>query len=375
MVALTPLSSSKRIVIKIGSALLIDSESGKLRADWLQSICDDIASLKSKNIDLIIVSSGAVALGRQHLSLIGQLTLPQKQACAAVGQSELTRAYERALAKHDIITAQTLLTLTDTENRRRWLNAKSTMETLLTLGAVPIVNENDTVATDEIRYGDNDRLAARVAQMIGADTLILLSDIDGLYTVDPRKNNDAQHIAVIEDITPEIMAMGGKANMSAQVGTGGMATKLLAAKLAVDAGCSMIILDGSELFPIKRLNNGAKYSWFKAQSDPAGARAQWIKGSLSPKGNVSVDKGAVKALQSGASLLAAGISQVSSSFTKGSAIRVLAPDGSEIGRGLVNYSADEILKIKGVKSDDIVDILGYKNGAAVIHRDNMVLTS
>lgn len=375
MVTLVPISSSKRIVIKIGSALLIDSESGTLRADWLQSVCDDIASLRLKNIDLVIVSSGAIALGRQHLKLSGKLSLSQKQACASVGQSELTRAYERALAKHDIITAQTLLTLTDTEDRRRWLNARGTMNTLLDLGAIPIVNENDTVATDEIRYGDNDRLAARVAQMIGADMLILLSDIDGLYTADPRKDGAAQHIPIIETLTSEIMDMGGDANSAAQVGTGGMATKLLAAKLAVDAGCSMVIFDGQAPHPIKRLEHGAKNSWFKAQGDPARARAQWIKGSLSPNGDIEVDSGAIKAIQGGASLLAAGITAVSGEFTKGSAIKIISVTGEEIGRGLVNYSSTEIAKIKGRKSDDIPALLGYKYGTAVIHRDNMVLNS
>lgn len=370
-----PLSASKRVVVKIGSALLIGAASGSLRRDWLSSVADDIAALKSRGTDVVIVSSGAIALGRKRLGLSGTLSLAEKQACAAAGQSELTRAYEHALEHHHIVTAQALLTLTDTEDRRRWLNARGTLQTLLKLGAVPIVNENDTVATDEIRYGDNDRLAARVAQMLGADTLVLLSDIDGLYTGDPRTNPSAKHLPVINALTPDIMAMGGDANASAQLGTGGMATKLLAAKIAVDAGCSMVIMDGEAPSPLSRLINGATCSWFSASGDPAGARAQWIMGALKPKGAIQVDSGAASAMAKGSSLLAAGITRVTGDFVKGETVSIMDKNGAEIARGLIGYSAAEATKIMGRKSDEISTILGYDNGAAVIHRDNMVITS
>ncbi|WP_371395545.1 glutamate 5-kinase [Fretibacter rubidus] len=371
----SPLSQSKRIVIKIGSALLIDAQTGTLRSDWLSTVADDIAGLKSRGVDVVIVSSGAIALGRKRLGLNGTLSLSEKQACAAAGQSELTRAYERALEPHHIVTAQALLTLTDTEDRRRWLNARGTLQTLIKLGAVPIVNENDTVATDEIRYGDNDRLAARVAQMLGADTLVLLSDIDGLYTDDPRKNSTAKHLPLIDSLTPDIMAMGGDANAGAQVGTGGMATKLLAAKIAVDAGCSMVIMDGQAPSPLSRLMNGATCSVFKASGDPAGARAQWIMGALKPKGTLHIDGGAAGAITKGSSLLAAGITDVSGDFVKGDTVLVMDLNDVEVARGLIGYSAVEARHIMGRKSDEISAILGYDNGAAVIHRDNMVITS
>lgn len=249
------LDTTKRLVIKIGSAILINAETGQLREDWLESLANDIADLKKSGKAVIIVSSGAIALGRARLGLLGhKLSLAEKQACAAAGQSLLTRAYERALDTHNITTAQALLTLNDTENRRRWLNARSTLEILLSLGAIPIINENDTVATDEIRYGDNDRLAARAAQMLGADTLILLSDIDGLYTADPRSNETAQHLPIITELTDNIMTMGGGVNSEAAVGSGGMATKLAAAKIATQAGCRMCIMDGCANSPLKRLS-------------------------------------------------------------------------------------------------------------------------
>lgn len=374
MVALNPFTSARRVVVKIGSALLIDGDTGTLRADWLRSVAGDIADLRKAGLDVVIVSSGAVGLGRQRLALPGALSLAQKQACAAVGQTELTRAYEQALARHTLTTAQVLLTRNDTENRRRWLSSQRTMQTLLSLGAVPIVNENDTVSTDEIRYGDNDRLAARVAQLIGADTLILLSDIDGLYDDDPRRNPSAKHIPVIDTLTPSVMAMGGAPNAHARVGTGGMATKLLAAQMAVEAGCSMVVMDGAADRPITRLKNGAKASWFKAKSDPASARAGWIMGTLDPKGSVTCDGGAAAALIGGGSLLSVGITNVTGQFERGDTVRLISDTG-EIGRGLVNYSATEIAKILGRNSRDIEDVLGYDNGAAVVHRDNMVLLS
>jgi len=375
MAALNPFTPAKRVVIKIGSALLVDLETGTLNVAWLEALCDDIAKLKKGSIDVIIVSSGAIALGRQRLGLTRRaLNLSEKQACAAAGQSLLTQAYERALGQHGIITAQALLTLNDTEDRRRWLNAKSTVETLLRLGAIPIINENDTVATDEIRYGDNDRLAARTAQMVGADTLILLSDIDGLYTLDPRMNKDAQHIDIVEHLTPDIMQMGGNPNQITGTGTGGMATKLAAAKIATQAGCHMCVTDGKDLHPIDRLSNGAKSSWFKADDNPLKARRQWIKSALKPKGHLTIDTGAVMALRSGKSLLAAGVTAARGTFKKGDAVHIVNQGGQEIARGLTAYSAKDVAKIYGAKSGDIETLLGYDNGSALIHRDNLVLT-
>ncbi len=372
--ASNPLLETQRLVVKIGSALLVDPDTGTLRTGWLESICADISGLKAKGIEVIIVSSGSIALGRKRLGLTGQrLSLAQKQACAAAGQSQLTHAYERELEKYKIITAQALLTLNDTESRRRWLNARLTLQTLLELSAVPIINENDTVATDEIRYGDNDRLAARTAQMLGADTLILLSDIDGLYTSDPRLSEAAKHLPLITDLTPEILAMGGSANANAQVGTGGMATKLLAAKIAVDAGCDMCVMDGTQNHPLKRLQNGAKKSWFKAKENPLNARRQWIKGSLKPKGKLQIDAGAAKALANGKSLLAAGVTATQGQYFKGDAVSIYNVDGTELARGLIAYSAYETHAILGLKSAEIARVLGYENSAVIIHRDNMVL--
>ena len=374
MAALDFLSASKRLVIKIGSAILVDAETGQLREDWLECLGGDIAALKTNGKDIVIVSSGAIALGRARLGLLGcALSLAEKQACAAAGQSLLTRAYEEALDVHGIITAQALLTLNDTEDRRRWLNARSTLETLLTLGAIPIINENDTVATDEIRYGDNDRLAARTAQMLGADTLILLSDIDGLYTADPRLDETAQHLPVITQLTDEVMAMGGGVNAQASLGSGGMATKLAAAKIATHAGCRMCILDGRADNPLSRLQHGAKASWFEAEDNPKKARSQWIGGTLKPNGTLTIDAGAAKALTQGKSLLAAGVTTLSGNFNKGDAISICSELGSELARGLIAYDAADAIRILGLKSGDISAVLGYDNGAALIHRDNLVM--
>lgn len=368
------LKTAKRLVIKIGSAILIDSETGQLRGDWLESLCADIARLKESGKDIVIVSSGAIALGRTRLVLSERnLSLSEKQACAAAGQSLLTRAYERALDAHGIITAQALLTLNDTENRRRWLNARSTLKSLLTLGAIPIINENDTVATDEIRYGDNDRLAARAAQMLGADTLILLSDIDGLYTADPRNDDNAKHLPLITALTDEIMAMGGGVNASAAVGSGGMATKLAAAKIATQAGCRMCIMDGRANNPLSRLQNGDRASWFEAESNPKKARSQWISGTLKPSGTLTIDAGAAQALLQGKSLLAAGVIKTSGAFRKGDAVSIISATEVELARGLIAYDAEDAKKILGLKSGDIVGRLGYDNGAALIHRDNLVM--
>lgn len=364
-------SAAKTIVIKIGSAILVDEETQSLREDWLAALAADLAALKDKRI--VLVSSGAIALGRQRLKLFGtSLSLPEKQACAAAGQSSLTRAYDDALGRHDLMTAQALLTLNDTENRRHWLNARSTLDTLLGLGAVPIINENDTVATDEIRYGDNDRLAARTAQMISADLLILLSDIDGLYTSDPRSDPTAAHIPIISDLTDDIMAMGGAPNAAAGVGTGGMVTKLAAAQIATQAGCDMVICDGRSVGALAALGNGAKHSRFTAKNNPRKARAQWIGGTLKPSGALHIDGGAARALRNGSSLLPAGVASVSGSFEKGDAVSILA-NGAEIARGLVAYDLQDADRIKGLKSGEISAILGYENGAAIIHRDNLVM--
>jgi len=373
MAALNPFAPSKRIVIKIGSALLVDHANGKLNQAWLTALCADIAAL---NTEVIIVSSGAIALGRNRLGLASaRLTLAEKQACAAAGQSLLTQAYEIGLGAYDIITAQALLTLNDSEDRRRWLNARSTLETLISLGAIPVINENDTVATDEIRYGDNDRLAARTAQMLGADTLILLSDIDGLYESDPRLDKSAKHIPVIESLSPAIMAIGGAPNVAGGVGTGGMVTKLAAAKIAIEAGCHMGIMNGVAPSPLSRLAAGERASWFKAADNPQKARRQWIAGSIKPKGTLMIDAGAAKALGNGKSLLAAGVTDVTGTFKKGDAVIVTNEAGLELARGLAAYSGGEARKILGRKSGDITDILGYDNGAALIHRDNMVVTN
>jgi len=368
------LEKSKRIVLKIGSALLVDSQTHELRMEWLQGLCEDIANLKTVGKDIIIVSSGAISLGRARLGLTDKiLSLSEKQACAAAGQSQLTQSYERALNSHNITTAQALLTLNDTENRRRWLNARSTLETLLTLGAIPVINENDTVATDEIRYGDNDRLAARTAQMLAADTLILLSDIDGLYTTDPRSDEKAKHINHVAKITDEIMSMGGGINKAAAMGSGGMITKLMAAKIAIQAGCRMCIMDGREIKPLSRLIDGETCTWFDPLENPKKARQQWISGTLKPRGSITIDAGAATALENGKSLLAAGVTAITGAFKKGDAVSVTNSKGAELARGLMAYDADEALKIIGLKSDNISTILGYDNGAALIHRDNLVM--
>ncbi|MEE9347464.1 MAG: glutamate 5-kinase [Robiginitomaculum sp.] len=371
---LNALTGAKRIVIKIGSALLIGDESGALARDWLTALSQDIAMMRARQTEVLIVSSGAIALGRARLGLAGQsLALEQKQACAAAGQARLTQSYEDALSPHNIVTAQALLTLMDTENRRRWLNARSTLETLLSLGAVPIINENDTVATDEIRYGDNDRLAARVAQMVGADILVLLSDIDGLYTGDPRSDDGAEHIPVIEAITPAIEAMAGGVNQGAGFGSGGMVTKIAAARIAVQAGCHMVITRGETLRPISALEGGATASWFKASADPIAARKQWIVGALKPAGTLTVDAGAIAALGRGKSLLPAGVTAISGVFEKGDAVTIIGPDGAQIARGLSAYGALDAGLIIGKNSGDIESALGYNAGDAIVHRDDLVM--
>lgn len=371
------LDTYSRIILKIGSSLLVDETTGQINQDWLQGLALDIADFAKKGTQILIVSSGAIALGRTRLGLGSEkLTLAQKQACAATGQALLTQVYEAVLSPHGLVTAQALLTLNDTEHRRRWINAKATLSTLLSLNAIPIINENDTVATDEIRYGDNDRLAARVAQMVEADLLILLSDVDGLYDKDPSQDDSAQHIPLIKILTPEILAMGGSANSARGTGSGGMATKLQAAKIATEAGCALVITKGSVHRPLSTLNTGTqKSSWFTAKTNTQAARKQWIAGSLQPKGIVSIDAGATRALRAGSSLLCAGITTLSGDFDKGDAVLIHDENGAEIARGLSGYSAHDTAQIKGLKSQDIAVILGYESGAPFIHRDNMVLST
>lgn len=372
MATLTPtLAAARRIVVKIGSALLVDRVSGALRADWLASLAEDVAWLKTHGADVVLVSSGSIALGRGVLGLTGtNVALEHSQAAAAVGQIRLARAYEEALAPHNITTAQVLVTLEDSANRRRYLNSRATLETLLAFGAVPIVNENDTVATDEIRYGDNDRLAAQVAVTTGADVLILLSDVDGFYSANPATDALACRIDRIDRITPEIEAMAGDAGSG--LSKGGMKTKLMAAHMATSAGCAMAITLGTTFNPLQSLENGSSASWFTAQLDPQAARKRWIS-AMKPKGSVTVDAGAARALANGKSLLPAGIASVFGPFGRGDPLAILDLEGRKLGQGLSRYTADEANAIKGHHSTHIETILGYPGRAALIHRDDMAL--
>ncbi|WP_413221158.1 glutamate 5-kinase [Tritonibacter mobilis] len=365
------LNTARRVVIKIGSALLVDRTSGALRQDWLLSLAQDVARLKAQGKDVILVSSGSIALGRGALGLPRtELPLEQSQAAAAVGQIRLARAYEEALAPHGITTAQVLVTLEDSENRRRYLNSRATLETLIGLGAVPIVNENDTIATDEIRYGDNDRLAAQVAVTVEADVLILLSDVDGFYSANPALDPQAKRFDRIDTITPEIEAMAGDGVSG--LSKGGMITKLLAAKMATAAGCAMAISEGSVMSPVAALEAGAPSTWFTAQGDPQVARKRWIA-AMKTRGVITVDEGAAKALQNGNSLLPAGVRHVEGDFGRGDPLAILGPDGRKLGQGLSRYTAEEARAIQGHRSADIEDILGYAGRAALIHRDDMAL--
>ncbi|MGF0539871.1 glutamate 5-kinase [Agrobacterium sp. ES01] len=366
------LDQYRRIVIKIGSALLVDRSSG-LKKAWLDAICDDIAALRAKGVDILVVSSGAIALGRSVLDMhAGALKLEESQASAAVGQISLARHWSESLSRTSIVAGQILLTLADTEERRRYLNARATIHQLLKIGAVPIINENDTVATTEIRYGDNDRLAARVATMTGADLLILLSDIDGLYTAPPHLDPDARFLEEISDITPEIEAMAGGA--ASEFSRGGMRTKIDAGKIATGAGCAMIIASGKSANPLKSISEGARCSWFAPSGTPVTARKTWIAGQLQPAGELHVDAGAETALGAGKSLLPAGVREVKGNFSRGDTIAVLGPQGREIARGLAGYDAEDARRITGRKSSEIEDILGYAGRAAMIHRDDLVLT-
>ena len=371
------LAAARRIVVKVGSALLIEADRGTVDTGWLAVLAQDVARLRARGAEVLIVSSGAVALGRRRLGLPlkGELELQEKQAAAAAGQRLLMRAWEEALAPHGLHTAQELLTRDDTEVRRRWLNARATVETLLRLKSVPVINENDTVATEEIRYGDNDRLAARVAQMIGADLLVLLSDVDGLYTADPRRDPGARHIPTVEALTPQIEAMAGGANAAHGVGTGGMATKLAAARIAHGAGCATLVTLGRRegQGPLEAVEAGARATLFAANATPAAAYKQWIAGSLAPQGALVVDDGAVTALRAGKSLLPAGVTAVEGRFGKGDAVLVNDQAGHEVARGLAAYGAEDAIAIKGLKSAAIEGRLGYRGPAALIHRDDLVV--
>jgi glutamate 5-kinase len=367
------LLSAKRLVVKIGSALLVDEESGAIRRDWLDALGDDVAECRRRGQEVLIVTSGAIAVGRRHLGLdSGKLRLEEKQAAAATGQIQLAHAYQETLARHRITVAQILLTLDDTEERRRHLNARSTISALLRLDTVPVINENDTVATSEIRFGDNDRLAARVAAMISADALILLSDIDGLYSADPRRDPKARFVPEIRELTPDIEAMAGEAPPG--YSSGGMVTKLAAARVAVGAGCRMAIANGRRLNPLKAIAEGAPCSWFLPAANPLTARKRWIAGSLKPVGALTVDAGALKALMGGRSLLPAGVASVEGEFERGDAVRVLSPDGREVARGLTAYSAADARRIMRHKSGEIEALLGYRGRDEMIHRDDLVLT-
>jgi glutamate 5-kinase len=367
------LTAARRIVVKIGSSLLVGSD-GADRA-WLASLASDLARLRARGQQVLVVSSGAVALGRRRLALPRRrLTLPEKQAAAAAGQSALMRAWEEALEPHGLSVAQVLLTRDDTEVRRRWLNARATVETLLSLGVVPVVNENDTVATEELRVGDNDRLAARVAQMIGADALVLLSDVDGLYTADPRRNPAAEHVSRIARLTPEIEAMAGGANAAAGVGTGGMATKLAAARIAQSAGCATIITLGTRPAPLAAVEAGAAATVVEPATTPAAAYKAWIAGSLAPVGTLVVDAGAAAAVRRGKSLLAAGVRRIDGAFGKGDAVLIRDEAGHEIARGLVRYEAEDALRICGLKSEAIEAALGYTSGP-LVHADDLALAA
>jgi glutamate 5-kinase len=367
-----PLQRARRVIVKIGSALLVDQASGDIRRAWLEALAEDVAALHKRGTDLVIVTSGAIAAGRRQLGLLdSKLKLEEKQAAAATGQIRLAHAYQTALGRHGITAAQVLLTLDDTEERRRHLNGRATINTLLGLRAVPIINENDTVATAEIRFGDNDRLAARVAQMISADSLILFSDIDGLYTADPRKDPAATHLPLVREITPEILAMAGEAPPG--YSSGGMVTKLEAARVAVAAGCAMAIAAGTAAHPLSAILKGARCTWFLPGEQPLTARKRWIAGSLNPIGALVIDDGAAAALAKGKSLLPAGVVAIEGGFERGDAVLIRRRDGAILGRGLSAYASADARRILGHKSREIEALLGYRGRGEMIHRDDLVL--
>jgi glutamate 5-kinase len=369
---LPSVAGARRLVIKLGSALVVDPEAASPRQGWLGEVAADIAHLRAKGAEIIVVSSGAIALARRTLGLIQpRLRLEEKQAAAAVGQIRLAQAWSEALSAQGLTAAQLLLTMEDTEDRRRYLNARATLTTLLGLGCVPVINENDTVATAEIRFGDNDRLAARVAEMVQADQLVLFSDIDGLYTADPRRDPAAAHIAVVPVMTPEIDAMGGEPPPG--YSSGGMRTKLAAARIATSAGCAMAIALGHQPHPLRALAEGARCTWFLPSQDGRSARKRWIAGSLSPLGALTVDAGAARALGTGRSLLPAGVRAVAGDFARGDAVRVQGPEGGELARGLSAYSSEDARRIIGHRSEEIEAILGWRGRDELIHRDDLVL--
>lgn len=368
----SPLTRARRIVVKVGSALLVDQATGQVNRPWLETLVEDLLRLRARKQELVLVSSGAIALGRRELKLpAGALKLEESQAAAAVGQIALAHIYKELFAAYGVTVAQVLLTLEDSERRRRYLNARATLSELIELGALPVINENDTVATTEIRYGDNDRLAARVAQMTSADCLLLLSDVSGLYTADPNLDPAAKLIPEVREITPEIEAMGG--GSASAVGSGGMATKIAAAKIATAAGCAMAIAAGAPLHPVRRLEEGADCSWFLPSSNPDNARRQWIAGSLRPNGAITIDAGALQALRSGKSLLPAGVVAVSGRFSRGDTVSVLDKNGAEIARGMVAYNDRDAARLVGKRSADIEALLGFRGRAEMIHRDDMVM--
>ena len=365
------LAKARRIVVKIGSALLVDSDTGAIKARWLTTLTADIAEMHSSGKDVIVVSSGAIALGRRRFgSGARAMRLEESQAAAAVGQIALAHAWSEALRRRDIVAAQVLVTLNDTEERRRYLNARSTLSTLLAKRAIPVINENDTVATAEIRYGDNDRLAARVASMMSADCLILLSDVDGLYTAPPGTDG-ASHVAEVREITPDIEAMAGRPISG--VGSGGMITKLEAAKIALAAGCDMVVASGHERHPLKRIAGGQRCTWFLAKATPLQSRKRWIAGALVPMGRLIIDAGAAGALGRGKSLLPAGIRRIEGNFARGDAVSIVSEAGEEIARGLVAYDLADARQIAGLKSNQIEKALGFRGRDEMVHRDDLVI--
>ena len=365
------LTAARRLVIKVGSSLLVNQSSGAIHRQWMDSLAADIARCRARGQDIILVTSGAVAVGRRHLNLTPPLRLDEKQAAAATGQIRLAHAWQESLAAHSITVAQMLLTLEDSEDRQRYINARNTLDTLLRLKAVPVINENDTVATAELRFGDNDRLAARVAQMAGADVLVLFSDIDGLYTADPRKHPQAEFIPEVHELTPEIEAMAG--NPGSAVGSGGMITKLLAARICLAAGCRMAVAMGQPLHPLDQIEQGGRCTWFIPKVEPKASRKQWILGALSPAGTVTVDDGAAKALIKGGSLLPAGITAIDGSFEAGDCVLIQDARHKILGRGLSAYAAADALRIVGRKSAEFEAILGYRGQDELIHRDDLVM--
>jgi len=371
-VSAAPLTQARRIVVKVGSALLVDAESARVNRAWLETLVEDLLRLRKRGQRVILVSSGAIALGRRRLGLKhGTLRLEESQAAAAVGQIRLAHAYKELLESNDVTVAQVLLTLEDSERRRRYLNARATLESLLELGALPVINENDTVATAEIRYGDNDRLAARVAQMTGADCLVLLSDVAGLYSADPNRDPAARLIQEVRQITPEIEAAAGRA--ASRLGSGGMAAKIAAARIALSAGCHMCIAAGAPRHPLRRIEEGAECTWFVPTATPAAARKQWIAGTLRPAGAITIDAGALRALLEGRSLLPAGVTAARGRFDRGDTVSVLAADGVEVARGIIAYSDSDAARIMGRKTSEIADILGFRGRDEMIHRDDLVL--